>query len=372
MTMQTYSHTQFPPRVELQTVPIMRALVETRGALGELKGRATSSTHLEHPVGHNLFTRVVKGRMEGKGVSEPFKILSIDGGGVRGIFPAKILELMEAKLGINLHETFDLIVGTSTGSIIAAAIAVKYKLTQLVSDYHENAPKVFKKRWNFRGLYRSKYSSAFLESFLLERFGEVTLGEIEKPLILNATNVSVGDVHVFKSSYQDIQRNGDYVRDRKVPLYKAVLASCSAPTYFDPMDIDGTLICDGGIWANNPSLVGYADAIKNFCTDNVRILSLGTGQARQIYQPAKTWGYLTGWKSTKLVEFSMSCQVKFPQNVLQLIDSDKILRISPLIDNYGLDDHQNIPTLIELAKSEFTSNNAKISDFLNTEDRSKR
>ena len=85
----------------------------------------------------------------------------------------------------------------------------------------------------------------------------------------------------------------------------------------------------------------------------------------KIYSP----DLLNKCKRTKLVEFSMSCQVKFPQNVLQLIDSDKILRISPFIDNYGLDDYQNIPILMELAKSEFTNNSVKISDFLNIKDR---
>ena len=312
-------------------------------------------------------------------MSTSFKILSIDGGGVRGILPAKILKLMEAELGIDVHETFDLIVGTSTGSIIAGAIAVKYKLAKLVSDYNENAPKVFKKRWNFMGLYRSKYSSAFLESFLRKIFGEITLGEIEKPLILNATNISDGNLHVFKSSYQKKQREGEeeqvYNRDGGVPLYKAALASCSAPIYFDPVEIifdpvdkEEKLICDGGIWANNPSLVGYSDAIRNFKnvgTDNVKILSLGTGQTKQIYQPAKAWGYLTGWKHTKLIDFSISCQTEFPKNVLELIDLDKILRINPSIDNYEIDNYQSIPKLMELAKKEFTSSSEKISNFLN-------
>ena len=298
---------------------------------------------------------------------KPFRILSIDGGGVRGVFAAKILSLMETKLHINIYESFDLIVGTSTGSIIAAAIAVKYNLTQLVEDYLENASNIFRKRICFGGLLRSKYDSKFLADFLSSRLGDITLGKIEKPLILNATNVSVGDVHIFKSSYQNRQRRGDYVRDGEVPLHKAVLASCSAPIYFDPVDINGTLVCDGGIWANNPSLVGHTDAIRNFQTDKIKILSLGTGQAKQVYRSAKTWGFLTGWEKTKLVDFLMSCQTKFPQNVLSLIAPERILRINPDIDNYELDNYENVPTLIELAKAEFTRDNTKISTFFDLE-----
>ncbi len=301
--------------------------------------------------------------------SRPFRVLSIDGGGVRGIFAAKILELMETKLNIDIYKTFDLIVGTSTGSIIAAAIITKYDLTQLVKDYDENAPKIFRKK-KLAGIHlSSKYDSSFLESFLQEKLGKRKLGEIEKPLILNATNVSLGEVYVFKSSYQKVQRKGDYVRDREVPLYKAVLASCSAPIYFDPVDINGTLICDGGIWANNPSLVGYTDAIRNFSEqrDNIKILSLGTGQAQHNYKKPQRWGwgFLTGWKHTQLVDFMMSCQTKFPQNVLQLIDPDGIFRINPPIDKYPLDNYQNIPILVERAKEMFTKDNTGISDFLN-------
>lgn len=330
------------------------------------KGRSHTKTRVD--------AKTPDGRVDGENMSKtkkfdkvgnkPFRVLSIDGGGVRGIFAAKILSLMETRLQINTHETFDLIVGTSTGSIIAAAIARKYDLNQLVEDYSENASKIFQKRWTLCGLLTSKYDSKFLANFLRRRLGKITLGEIEKPLILNATNASVGDVYVFKSSYQKRQRKGDYVRDAEIPLYKAVLASCSAPTYFDPIDINGTLVCDGGIWANNPSLVGYTDAINNFQAENIKILSLGTGKARYVYQPARRWGFLTGWKKTKLVDFLMSCQTKFPQNVLSLIDRQRVLRIDVEIENYALDDHQNMITLKELAKNEFTKRNAEIKDFL--------
>lgn len=293
-----------------------------------------------------------------------FRILSIDGGGVRGVFAAKMLALMEARL--NIHEIFDLIVGTSTGSIVAAAIAVKYDLTQLVDDYQKNAPKIFQKKFNLFGLCRSKYDSKPLSMFLNEKLGDIKLGEIEKPLIVNATNISIGELHFFKSSYLERQEEGNYVRDGDVPLYKAVLGSCSAPIYFDPVDIGGTLICDGGMWANNPSLVGYTESIRRFCvnSDNIKVLSLGTGQARQVYLASRRWGFLNGWKRTKLINSLMSFQTEYPQKVLSLINPEMVFRINPTIDDYELDDYRCIPTLIELAKSEFTRDNTKISNFL--------
>lgn len=303
-------------------------------------------------------------KTSGEGQTEVFRVLSLDGGGVRGIFAAKILSLIEKKLQLKTHEAFDLIVGTSTGSIIAGSIAVKYDLARLVEDYHENAPKIFQKRFSFCGLWHSKYNSKILEEFLLNRLGDIKLGEIEKPLILNATNASIGDVYIFKSSYQKKQRGEDYVRDGNIPLFKAVLASCAAPIYFDPVNIDGTLVCDGGIWANNPSLVAYTDARKNFPAKKIKILSLGTGETRKIYLPSKRWGYLSGWKKDNLVDFAMLCQTIFPQKVLELLYHDDILRINPEIEDYKLDDCRNVPKLIELAKGEFTKHASEIAKFL--------
>ena len=306
--------------------------------------------------------------------SKSFKILSLDGGGARGIFPARVLNLIEKKLGIDIHNTFDLIVGTSTGSIVAASVAIKYDLSKLVKGYEHYAPQIFKKpsfplnivKW--KGLYRSKYDSRRLEDFLHSEFGEIKLGDIKSPLIINATNVSTGKVHVFKSKYQQHQRDqSQYIRDGGVPLYKAVLASCSAPVYFDPVKIGDELICDGGLWANNPILVGYTDAVNNFQQkhENIKILSIGTGKCPKFYPPASNWGLLTGWKREKIVDFAMLCQNQYAGNCLDLIMPSNILRINPEIGDWGLDDCKSIPMLEELAYSEVEDSGEKIKLFLN-------
>ena len=297
--------------------------------------------------------------------NKPLRVLSIDGGGVRGILPARILSLMEEEFHIKIYNTFDLIVGTSAGSIVAGSIAANYDLAQLVDDYMEDSSEIFRKRWNLCGLARSKYDRKSLENFLHKKLKNIKLGEIEKPIVLNATNVSVWGVYVFKSAYQKKYRGGDYVRDPDVPLFKAVLASCAAPTYFDPVDIKGTLVCDGGVWANNPALVAYTEARSNFKTDNIKILSLGTGKSQRTYQKSKNWGLLNGWKKTKLVNFMMSCQTDFPQNSLNLTDGEKILRINPDIEDCDLDDYEKMDNLRAMADEVFTKRNKEILNFLN-------
>ena len=298
--------------------------------------------------------------------SKFFKILSLDGGGIRGIFSARVLDLMNDKLGIDIYNTFDLLVGTSTGGIVAAAVATRYNLSKLVEDYEHYAPRIFKRRFSLKGLLRSRYDNKILEDLLRDSFGEISLGDIKTPLIINATNVSTGKVHVFKSSYQEDRRSGDYFRDGDVPLYKAVLASCSAPVYFDPVEIEGDLICDGGLWANNPAVVGYVDAVRNFnrTPENMRILSIGTGNTRQFYLPSYMWGLVTGWKKEKIVSFAMLNQTQYAENCLNLIMPENILRINPEIESWELDDYEVLPTLKSLASQEVTNRGELIKGFL--------
>ena len=212
---------------------------------------------------------------------------------------------------------------------------------------------------------KSKYDSKKLENFLIDSFGTLKLGEIEKGLIINATNMSTGSVHVFKSVYQEIRRDGDYTRDGNVPLYKAVLASRAAPGYFDPVEISGDTICDGAFWANNPALVGYVDAIRNFkeSPPNIKIFSIGTGRGKNLYNRSTTWGVLTGWERLKLIEFAMLNQTQHIENCMRQILSENMFRVNPEIRDWKLDNCAVIPTLKSIASMEFSSNGEEIKKF---------
>ena len=295
-----------------------------------------------------------------------FNILSLDGGGVRGIFSAHLLDLINSQPNIDIYSKFDLVVGTSTGSIVAAFVATRKCLSELVKEFEKDAPKIFKSRFFSKGYCRSKYDGKILETFLMDIFGGQKLGEIETPLIINATNASTGEVHVFKSAYQKSLRNGDYVRDGEVFLYEAILASCSAPTYFDPVNVSETILCDGGVWANNPAMVGYVDAIRNFkvTSENIRIYSIGTGRAGNFYLPSKNWGLLTGWEKEKFVDFAMLTQTQYADNCAKLILGNNYFRINPHIGDWKLDDCKVIPTLKRIAETIFPRSSASINDFL--------
>jgi uncharacterized protein len=304
-----------------------------------------------------------------------FNILAIDGGGVRGIYPAYILQCMTERLGINIYDQFDMIAGTSTGSIVAAAVACKIPPEQVVDLYQEHGSAIFSKNrsWPFvfwlpekyRQALKSKYTSNRLKELLKEILGEVTLGQITKPLLLPATDIGLGGVHVFKSSY-----SADFTRDNIVPLHQAVLASCAAPTFFDPVKIQAYLLADGGLWANNPALAAVIDAQKRLgiALEDIQVLSLGTGHAKTSYgmETKRRWGLMNGWRGAEFIGFLMSLQAESTQNYVKLmLQESQLLRLNFETDQpLPLDDCSAIDDLISKADREFTHNSAKIRDFL--------
>ncbi|MBU0769679.1 MAG: patatin-like phospholipase family protein, partial [Proteobacteria bacterium] len=196
-------------------------------------------------------------------------------------------------------------------------------------------------------------------------FKDIKLGEITTPLLLPATDIGNGGVHVFKSGYSK-----DFTRDKEVLLRDAVLASCSAPTYFNPIKLREYLLADGGLWANNPSLAAVIDAQRrlNINLSDIRILSMGTGLAKTCYgvESDKKWGLLNGWRGKEFISFMMSLQAQATHNYLQLMLQERqLLRLDfeseqPL----PLDDCSSIEDLISRADRVFTYNSSKIRDFI--------
>lgn len=293
-----------------------------------------------------------------------FTILAIDGGGIRGIFAAQILKRMQEELQIDPAE-FDLITGTSTGSIIAGALAAGLSIQEIVSFYENEGPKVFRSQaFSFFGYLRSNYESSYLESALKHTIPDIVLGSVSKRLIIPATDILNGNVHVFKSGYLP-----EFVRDRNVKLVDAILASCSAPGYFNPHQVNPYLISDGGLWANNPSLVAVIEAIGKLQIDipAIRLLSIGTGASKAFYSfsKPKPWGLLTTWGLRKLVDMIFNLQSDASTNMAGLLVPTNSLRLNFQSDHrLPLDDTRCIPTLLGKADYTFTHNSEKIRTLL--------
>lgn len=133
-----------------------------------------------------------------------FRILSIDGGGVRGIFPAYVLKQLSDTLnGQSRRDVFDRVIGTSTGGIIAAAVAQDIPLQRVVELYEQEAPRIFGRQhaFNGSGIIRSRYPAEPLRDLINNIFGAATMRDVPGRLVLPCTDVSNGNVFVIKSAY---------------------------------------------------------------------------------------------------------------------------------------------------------------------------
>ena len=279
-------------------------------------------------------------------MSNPFfKILSIDGGGIRGVFPAKFLTLLETELEQkdgdrnSIHQHFDLICGTSTGGIIALALALGIPAKRVHDLYLEHAKDIFGSKRNLlRRLSTSSHSSNTLEKLVREIFKNPETGE-DYRLQDCRTNVCIpiydlleGKPSVCKNKYHDL-----FTRDYHRPAYQVALATASAPTYFDPYSSSYTDLAgnqqffsnkvDGGVFANNPTLLGIVEAQEAFSKDlhQLRVLSLGTGH--QVYSDASSrnnWGILywmlDGGKR-RAIDLFMQGQSQLVENIVGLMQN---------------------------------------------------
>ena len=294
-----------------------------------------------------------------------FTILALDGGGARGIYAAQILAKMEASFGIQIQDCFDLIAGTSTGSIIAGAAATGILMKQVVYLFETEAPKIFRKKLFRRGYLSSKYSKKPLENALDQLLSSTTLGDILTPLMIISTNMSTGGVWVFKSRYME-KLGEPYYRDGDVFLKDAILSSCAAPTFFDPVKINNSLLTDGGLWANNPSIISFTEAIAKFKKeiDQVRILSIGTGRSENMYTEERNWGFLTGLGKQKFISLVLAVQSDASKNMARLLLKENYLRVNSAIETWELDDIKRLDNLKALADDKFVHEANTIKNFI--------
>ena len=212
-----------------------------------------------------------------------FKILSIDGGGIKGIFPAQILTYLEETCldGQPIGDYFDLIAGTSTGGIIALGLGAGLTARALLDLYVNEGHRVFppeqrlKGRWLFRRLSRNRYDRTALDELLRQTLGSRTLRDSRYRLLVPATEAKHGDPAVYKTPHHP-----GYFLDGDKPMAEVAAATSAAPTYLKPVVQDEYILLDGGIWANNPTMMALVEALTCFTVarEQIEILSIGCGQ----------------------------------------------------------------------------------------------
>jgi uncharacterized protein len=262
-----------------------------------------------------------------------FQVLALDGGGVRGIFTAALLAGLEEDIGSPVIEHFDLVTGTSTGGIVALALGAGLTPRQILEFYVDERAAIFAGvpvLTGLRRLFRAKYRPDGLEAALKRIFGERLLGESRVPLVVPSYNLGENAVYLFKTPHHERLR-----RDFRVPMWAVAMATSAAPTYFPAFRLptDHVRLVDGGVWANNPAMVGVTEAVSMFgcALDEIRVLSVGTTTS-VAPRPSKLddAGLLRWARKTNVVEVLMAGQAAgaFAQ-VQHLIRPENARRLNP-------------------------------------------
>jgi uncharacterized protein len=267
------------------------------------------------------------------------RILAIDGGGIRGVIPAKVLMAIEAKTGKRIAELFDLIAGTSTGGILAAGLCVpapdktrpKYAANDLLQLYKVHGHEIFSSSLPRRVIslfFGAQYPSGPLETQLLNYLGDSHLADAFTGLLITSFEMHAGEAWFFSRETARERPERNYL------LRDVARATSAAPTYFPPFQFAGSngetpVLVDGGVFANNPAICAWVDEHEDIKgTSDVLILSIGTGSVPHPvrYDRARRWGKVL-WAQPAIGSFldGQSDTAEFQMS--QLLDSNHYLRL---------------------------------------------
>ena len=301
-------------------------------------------------------------------------ILSIDGGGIRGIIPATFLMEFEKRTGKPTCALFDLIAGTSTGGILAATLTVpdsrgqpKYTAEQVLAAYFEHGGAVFHKSLvrtvtTLGGLVKPIYSPRTLELMLDAYLGTERLHTTLTEILVTAYDMTSSTPWFFKTSF---------ARHHRAPaddplLTQVVRATTAAPTYFPPLMMEGHCMIDGGVFACNPALCAYAQARNMYPEEKeFLVVSLGTG-LQLLHKPCteiENWG-IADWAVpiTGVMLNSSSETVNYQMRALNGIKNYVRFQVQLEEDATGMDDasEENMLKLEALAQKAVRQNSLTI------------
>jgi uncharacterized protein len=282
---------------------------------------------------------------------KPFRILSIDGGGIRGILPASILTELEKRYlgGDCVGNYFDMIAGTSTGGIIALGLGLGLPASAILALYVQHGAEVFPRlTWDLfklrtgwrqlRGLRHHTYSPTPLKEQVDAIFGKRTLALSRRRLCIPSFD-GFTEVNVFKTPH-----HRDYKKDWLEEMATIAMATAAAPTFFPVYKDRGRFFADGGVWANNPVMIALVDTLACYQLQRrqVHILSLGSGDTEiRINRNQILKGGVWHWRDVISSAMHLQSQNATGQAGL-LIGRDQLIRLNapPMPENpIGLDDY---------------------------------
>lgn len=282
-----------------------------------------------------------------------FRILAVDGGGIRGLFPAGVLADFEAALGADasIVDYFDLVAGTSTGGILALGLGAGKTAREIRDLYLHRGPQIFPPVWdnalgriwkfvrnNFVNAAFHRYNRLALRRVLQEFLGEKLLGESKVRHVIPSFDGRFSEVFLFKTRH-----HADYEQDWRRKMVDVALATSAAPTIYRALDSGGYRLIDGGIWANNPLMLAIIEAMVAYDVprERIKVLSIGCGQDPFHVTRRMSVGGLFHWR--KVIGAAMHAQSLAATNQARLLlGPQNVVRIEPAISGapIELDDYR--------------------------------
>lgn len=250
------------------------------------------------------------------------QILSLSGGGVRGLYTISILATIEEQLAqthkkpdYNIAVHFDLICGTSIGGILALGLASGINARSLLNLLDKNRKKIFHKSMLrlipsyllFKQAATSLYNNKNLKFILKEIFANKKISDLKTRVVIPAVNGTSGKPKMYKTSHHP-----KFVTDHELSIVDVAMATSAAPTFFDPSLVNDQLMLDGGLVANSPSLIAYHEATHFLYQkpEDIYLLCVGTMGIQTTLNTDRFlnwWGYLSGWGiGRRLIEITLS------------------------------------------------------------------
>ncbi|MES2094506.1 MAG: CBASS cGAMP-activated phospholipase [Actinomycetota bacterium] len=293
-----------------------------------------------------------------------YRILTVDGGGIKGVFAASFLAELEHTLGEPLVDYFDLISGTSTGGIIALGLGMGLSAAEILSFYETHGPKIFGRAHlgTLRQWTSAKYSNEPLKEALEAVFGGRLLGESTTRLMIPSLNLETGEVHVFKTAHHE-----RFVRDHKERVVDIALATAAAPTFFPAHYLEsGTPLIDGGMWANNPMGAAAVEAlgVLDWPKGSIKLLGVGCTTPVASNRGSGRRGRGKLYWATRVADTFMAGQSSSSVGTAQLLlGHPNVHRVSPTVSAsmYKLDGVAGIKSLRGLGASEARKEYPKVS-----------
>lgn len=268
----------------------------------------------------------------------PFQALTLTGGGYRGLFTARVLQVIEDHVHVPIGQRFDLTCGTSIGGIIALAVAFEVPMKKVVEVFEQYGAEIFPpheppsskvgKGWDlWQHSRKPRYSTAPLREAITKLIDkDATLNDAKHAVAIPAVNVTQGKPQVFKTRHK-----AEWTRDWKFKAVDVALATASAPTFFELAEIGGNLYADGGLFANAPDLIALHEAEHFFSvpTHAIRLLSIGTTTKSYSvsFGAGRQFGIADWMEEQRLFSVTISAQQQFVDQIIQHKLQDRYFRL---------------------------------------------